>query len=199
MLNTTGVKPGIETVIVSGASEQFATVPLTVTGVPGHCAASGLTTSVTHGTALHVIEAGAVAGRPSPGADEPPRRARGRRKAAAVASASQAPAEPLPLPPLRPTETVYGALPYDHPSSIAPVEPEEPDNSERINLGAEYAFHNYIFLRGGYNVNYDAEGIAGGVGFRFPVSFAGTADFDYAFTDMKALGAAHRFSLKFAF
>jgi hypothetical protein len=24
-------------------------------------------------------------------------------------------------------------LPYDHPSSVAPVEPEEPDNSERIN------------------------------------------------------------------
>jgi hypothetical protein len=48
-------------------------------------------------------------------------------------------------------------------------------------------------------VNYDAEGAAGGVGFRFPVSFAGTADFDYAYTDMKLLGAAHRFSLKFSF
>ena len=41
--------------------------------------------------------------------------------------------------------------------------------------------------------------LAAGIGFRFPVSFAGTADFDYGYTDMKLLGAAHRFSLKFAF
>jgi hypothetical protein len=62
------------------------------------------------------------------------RRSRGRKKAPAVAVAPPAtPAETRPLPPLRPTETVYGALPYDHPSSVVPVEPEEPDNSERIN------------------------------------------------------------------
>jgi hypothetical protein len=86
-------------------------------------------------------------------------------------------------------QKLMGSFEFSHP----------PDNSERLNVGAEYAFHNYVFLRGGYNVNYDAEGIAGGLGFRFPVSFAGTADFDYAYTDMKILGAAHRFSLKFAF
>jgi uncharacterized protein UPF0164 len=86
-------------------------------------------------------------------------------------------------------QKLMGSFEFSHP----------PDNSERLNVGAEYGFHNYAFLRGGYNVNYDAEGIAGGVGFRFPVSFAGTADFDYAYTDMKILGAAHRFSLKFAF
>src|SRR5262245_62115381 len=86
-------------------------------------------------------------------------------------------------------QRMVGSFEFSHP----------PDNSERINFGAEYAFHNYIYLRGGYNVNYDAEGVAGGLGFRFPVSFAGTSDFDYAYTDMKALGAAHRFSLKFAF
>ena len=86
-------------------------------------------------------------------------------------------------------QRLIGSFEFSHP----------PDNSERLNVGAEYGFHNYVFLRGGYNVNYDAEGVAGGMGFRFPVSFAGTADFDYAYTDMKALGSAHRFSLKFAF
>lgn len=86
-------------------------------------------------------------------------------------------------------QQLLGSFEFSHP----------PDNAERLNVGAEYAFHEYVFLRGGYNVNYDAEGVAGGVGFRFPVSFAGTADFDYAYTDMKLLGAAHRFSLKFAF
>jgi hypothetical protein len=49
------------------------------------------------------------------------------------------------------------------------------------------------------SINYDAEGVAGGVGFHFPVSVAGQADLDYAYTDMGDLGAAHRFSLKFLF
>ena len=38
-----------------------------------------------------------------------------------------------------------------------------------------------------------------GVGFHFPVSVAGMADFDYSYTDMMDLGAAHRFSLRFEF
>ena len=72
-------------------------------------------------------------------------------------------------------------------------------SSERINFGAEYSFRKYLFLRGGYNFHYDSEGVAGGVGFHFPVSVAGMADIDYAYTDMKDLGGAHRFSLKFLF
>lgn len=86
-------------------------------------------------------------------------------------------------------QRLLGAFEFSHP----------PDNSERLNVGAEYAFRNYVFLRGGYNINYDAEGIAGGVGFHFPVSVAGQADLDYAFTDMRDLGGVHRFSLKFLF
>ena len=68
-----------------------------------------------------------------------------------------------------------------------------------MNVGAEYGYHKYVFLRGGYNINHDSEAIAGGVGFHFPVSVAGMADLDYAYTDMQDLGAAHRFSLKFIF
>jgi len=86
-------------------------------------------------------------------------------------------------------QKLTGSFEFSHP----------PDNSERINVGAEYGFKRYVFLRGGYNVNYDAEGIAGGVGFHFPVSVAGMADLDYAYTDMKDLGGAHRFSLRFLF
>jgi hypothetical protein len=86
-------------------------------------------------------------------------------------------------------QKLLGSFEFSHP----------PDNSERMNVGAEYAFHNFMFLRGGYNINYDAEGVAGGVGFHFPVSVAGQADLDYAYTDMGDLGAAHRFSLKFLF
>jgi len=86
-------------------------------------------------------------------------------------------------------QKLVGSFEFSHP----------PDNSERVNVGAEYAFHKYLFLRGGYAFNYDAEGIAGGVGFHFPVSVAGMADMDYSYTDMLDLGAAHRFSLRFQF
>ncbi len=86
-------------------------------------------------------------------------------------------------------QKLIGSLEFSHP----------PDNSERLNMGAEYSFRKYLFLRGGYNFNYDSEGIAGGVGFHVPVSVAGMADLDYAYTDMKDLGSVHRFSLTFLF
>ncbi len=86
-------------------------------------------------------------------------------------------------------QKLVGSFEFSHP----------PDNSERMNVGAEYAFRKYLFVRGGYNINYDSEGLAGGVGFHFPVSVAGMADLDYAYTDMKDLGSAHRFSLRFQF
>jgi long-subunit fatty acid transport protein len=84
---------------------------------------------------------------------------------------------------------LIGSLEFSHP----------PDNAERLNVGTEYSFKNFVHLRGGYNINYDAEGLAGGVGFHFPVSVAGEADLDYAYTDMQDLGGVHRFSLTFEF
>ncbi len=89
----------------------------------------------------------------------------------------------------RADQKLVGSLEFSHP----------PDNAERLNLGAEYAFKSFVFMRGGYNINYDAEGLAGGVGFHFPVSVAGEANLDYAYTDMKDLGGTHRFSLTFEF
>jgi hypothetical protein len=86
-------------------------------------------------------------------------------------------------------QKLTGSFEFSHP----------PDNSERMNFGGEYAFRKYLFVRGGYNYRYDSQGLAGGVGFHFPVSVAGMADVDYAYTDMKALGGVHRFSLMFIF
>ena len=71
-------------------------------------------------------------------------------------------------------QKLIGSFEFSHP----------PDNSERVNVGGEYSFHKYLFLRGGYAFNYDSEGVAGGVGFHFPVSIAGMADLDYSYTDM---------------
>jgi long-subunit fatty acid transport protein len=85
---------------------------------------------------------------------------------------------------------LLGSFEFSHP----------PDNAERLNVGAEYSFKDYLYLRSGMNVNYDSEGFAAGAGVRFPISSLKTnANFDYAYTDMKTLGAAHRFSMRVRF
>jgi len=85
---------------------------------------------------------------------------------------------------------LIGSFEFSHP----------PDNSERLNGGLEYGFKDFLFLRGGYNFNYDSEGMAAGAGVKFPISSLKTdAFFDYAYTDMKTLGAGHRVSLNVRF
>jgi hypothetical protein len=76
-----------------------------------------------------------------------------------------------------------------------------PDNSEKLNLGAEYAFHDYLFLRGGYKMNYDTEGLTAGFGVKFPLTLvkSSVARLDYAYQDMNYLSAAHRVSLNVSF
>ena len=86
-------------------------------------------------------------------------------------------------------QKLVGSFEFSHP----------PDNAERFNFGAEYSFRRYVYLRGGYSFNHDSEGIAGGAGFHFPVSVAGMADVDYAYTDLLDLGSSHRVSLRFEF
>src|SRR4029079_5363942 len=88
-----------------------------------------------------------------------------------------------------PTQRLLGSFEFSHP----------PDNSERLNVGAEYGFQKFMYLRGGYNIHYDSEGLAGGIGFHLPVSVAGQSDIDYAYTDMGDLGGVHRISVQFVF
>jgi hypothetical protein len=76
-----------------------------------------------------------------------------------------------------------------------------PDNSEKLNLGAEYGFHDYLFLRGGYKLNYDTEGLTAGFGVKFPLTIvkSSVARLDYAYQDMKFLSSAHRVSVNVSF
>jgi long-subunit fatty acid transport protein len=76
-----------------------------------------------------------------------------------------------------------------------------PDNSEKLNLGAEYGFRDYLFLRGGYKVNYDTEGLTAGIGVKFPLTVikSSVARLDYAFQDLKFLSDAHHVSLNVSF
>ena len=76
------------------------------------------------------------------------------------------------------------------------------DREETWNFGMEYNISNF-FLRGGYQLNYDAASYSFGFGVRVPISIA-IMNIDYAYTDMGRLKedfftSAHRISLKMFF
>lgn len=73
------------------------------------------------------------------------------------------------------------------------------DNKERMNVGMEYTFNQFFMLRGGYNIGYDSQTLAMGVGFRIDTSQTSDIGLDYAWEDLGYLGASHRFSLNFSY
>jgi len=73
------------------------------------------------------------------------------------------------------------------------------DNAERANFGLEYSMDNTFFLRGGYNVNYDAETFSAGAGFAIRTSEKSAALLDYSYVDMSSLGGVHRISVGFRY
>ena len=84
---------------------------------------------------------------------------------------------------------IIGVGEFSHPS----------DNKERQNFGVEYSYNDFLFLRTGYNVNFDAENFAAGAGVALQTSQSTSIDVDYSFTDMAALGSVHRVSLGFRY
>ncbi len=61
-------------------------------------------------------------------------------------------------------------------------------------LGLELNIMNYVFLRGGYQVNNDVQTISFGAGLSWKI-LNQKFDFDYSYSDFSLLGAAHRFGL----
>ena len=72
------------------------------------------------------------------------------------------------------------------------------DYTERLHVGFEYAFHKMFFLRGGYKINYDEEGLSAGVGFQKEL-FGGNIIIDYSYSDGGVFNAVNRFSFGIAF
>lgn len=68
------------------------------------------------------------------------------------------------------------------------------DNRERVNLGTEVRVLQYLFLRGGYRINYDIESGTMGAGVRVPVGDL-RVNFDYAYAIYDMLPSIHRISL----
>ncbi len=83
---------------------------------------------------------------------------------------------------------------------IASSEFQHPvDNAERANFGVEYQLDNRFFLRGGYNLNYDTDGMAAGAGFRVNTGARSWVNLDYSWVDMTDLEGVHRVSVSFAY
>lgn len=80
------------------------------------------------------------------------------------------------------------AFDYNHPN----------DHPERANLGLEYGFHQTLFFRAGYKINYDESGFSYGGGLALT---QGKTNFklDYAWADLGRLQAVHRFSIAIEF
>lgn len=72
------------------------------------------------------------------------------------------------------------------------------DNTEKVNIGGEYAWNETVFARLGYKINYDVEKWTFGVGVK--VNFGSQqAGFDYALVDFGDLGKVSQFSLQVSF
>jgi hypothetical protein len=82
------------------------------------------------------------------------------------------------------------------------------DNSEHVRLGAEYAWRNTLFLRGGVKRTIgqrllgadetSEESFSLGAGVKIDAGIS-TLSFDYAFSDFNRLGSIHRISMLMAF
>ncbi len=71
------------------------------------------------------------------------------------------------------------------------------DFSERINVGSEYSYHNFFFLRAGFRFNRDEGRFCAGFGFS-PIAFNINMQLDYAYTDFgEVFQPVHRISVAF--
>jgi hypothetical protein len=73
------------------------------------------------------------------------------------------------------------------------------DNTETMNAGAEYAFNQFFYLRGGYNIGYDAAGAAAGFGLKIDTSQTSDLSFDYSWTEFGFLENIHRIAVGFQY
>ncbi|RKZ29490.1 hypothetical protein DRQ33_08765 [bacterium] len=72
------------------------------------------------------------------------------------------------------------------------------DNLEKFQVGMEYAFREFAFIRGGYKIQYDNERFTGGAGVKIPIGGL-IARVDYSFTYFEYVPGVHRFGLAVGF
>jgi hypothetical protein len=68
------------------------------------------------------------------------------------------------------------------------------DYDQQYNVGLEYGFKNLLFLRGGYKLKYDQEGMTFGFGLNYT-----NVSIDYSYSDFgDYLDSVHRFTVGFS-
>jgi len=70
------------------------------------------------------------------------------------------------------------------------------DGPEKINIGTEYAFNNFLMLRGDYRFNYNEEGLTLGGGLIVRTS-SWSFMFNYSYWDFGVLESINMFSISF--
>ena len=73
------------------------------------------------------------------------------------------------------------------------------DNVRQGSIGMEYGFRERFFIRSGYKLNYDEEGLTLGAGLLTPFGHESSLSIDYAWSDLGRLNSAHRFSVNVGF
>jgi len=73
------------------------------------------------------------------------------------------------------------------------------DNLQQGGLGAEFAWKDRYFLRGGYKINYEEEGLGLGGGFITGLTESTDLELDYAWSDFGRFSSVHRFSASLKF
>jgi len=91
---------------------------------------------------------------------------------------------------------------YMNPNAILTLSSElkhPNDNQQQGSMGAQLGFNDRFFLRGGYKINYDEEGLALGGGISTNMSRDTRLIIDYAWQDFGRLESTQRFSVGFTF
>ncbi|MBD3290095.1 PorV/PorQ family protein [candidate division KSB1 bacterium] len=68
------------------------------------------------------------------------------------------------------------------------------DGPEKVNIGTEYSFQDFLSLRGGYRFNYDEEGLTLGGGIKVKTSSLAVS-FNYSYWAFGVLGDVNMFSI----
>lgn len=76
--------------------------------------------------------------------------------------------------------------------SVSAIKPN--DGQPLAQIGSEWAYDGFLFLRGGYRLNHDVETFSAGAGLQLNIKDIKTR-FDYSYSDFDLLGATHRFGI----
>ncbi len=94
----------------------------------------------------------------------------------------------------------YDMYPGEKTRLTMSVEARDPsDYQQQASVGTEVAFNEMFFLRGGYKLNYDEEGLALGAGVNLPIWDRSLMAVNYAWSDFGRLEDVHRFSFGLTF